>query len=83
MNASILSGGASSNQNYRGLLNLMAILLLVTNSRLIAANLRYGDVRRIVSQTRNGGVICLSASGQEVVYDGGGIFFFFRTRSAV
>ncbi|CAM9992729.1 unnamed protein product, partial [Hapterophycus canaliculatus] len=42
-NISILSGGASSTQNYRGLLNLMAILLLVTNSRLIAANLRrYG-----------------------------------------
>ena len=39
---SILSGRGSS-QNYRGLLNLMAILLLVTNSRLIAANLRrYG-----------------------------------------
>ncbi|CAN0494984.1 unnamed protein product, partial [Laminaria digitata] len=39
---SILSGQAST-QNYRGLLNLMAILLLVTNSRLIAANLRrYG-----------------------------------------
>ncbi|CAM9832922.1 unnamed protein product, partial [Ectocarpus sp. 13 AM-2016] len=40
---SILSAGASSTQNYRGLLNLMAILLLVTNSRLIFANLRrYG-----------------------------------------
>lgn len=37
---SILSGSASSTQNYRGLLNLMAILLLVTNSRLIFANLR-------------------------------------------
>lgn len=39
---SVLSEDASA-QNYRGLLNLMAILLLVTNSRLIAANLRnYG-----------------------------------------
>ncbi|CBN77838.1 acyl-CoA binding domain protein and partial Diacylglycerol O-acyltransferase [Ectocarpus siliculosus] len=40
---SILSAGASSTQNYRGLLNLMAIFFLVTNSRLIFANLRrYG-----------------------------------------
>lgn len=39
---SLLSEEAPS-QNYRGLLNLMAILLLVTNYRLIVDNLqRYG-----------------------------------------
>lgn len=44
---SLLSGEASS-QNYRGLLNLMAILLLVANLRLIASNIREYGLSKVV-----------------------------------